>query len=247
MSLPEVKTITAVVGTLSVSAVYNTGVTFGVIGAIGAEWQKPSAAMLSLRFTGQALGGGLAAGADVVWDWRDGSWWVAPTGDFGLVPTSLFGPQRRTGGQATFGFVYDMSSVSDLEQSNITAAWPASILHLMPRMFLPNRGWGALTQLAKNSKNPRWRHLSLLFGYSSVPYWQFGLRNNSFASLAGWTGKFERLETLLGGLSSGVSTASWLLQRALESKSLVQSLIDNTGDEPKNLDSLYDVVSALNR
>lgn len=192
-----------------------------------------------MRANANAIGGTVGGGADIAYDFHTSSWWIALTAEFGLSPVSIFRPQQGVGGMAAFGFVYEMNSVHDLTGSGIVASIPVSILHLLPRSFLPGRAWGALTQLAKNSSNTRWKHLSLAFGYAGPSYWQFALRNNSFASTASITGEFYPL-------SQFSSYQPLLYQAATSAIGKVQAIIGNTNYIISNLDDLSNLVTTLN-
>ncbi len=171
-------------------------VTLGFFQATGLA-EQADGVLASLRVNGSAIGGTLGGGLDIYLDARTERVSVALAAEAGLNPVSIFVPQRGFGGSVTAGFAYGVSDPQELAGRAVMAAWPLSVIHLLPRSLVRgNKAWGMLSQLAKNAKSRHGYSVTLGLSTSGPAYFQVGPRSNYFASLVGFTDDFHDIGTI---------------------------------------------------
>ena len=161
----------------------------------------------SVRGNYSRLGGTIGGGFDIIYENRSSSWWVALAGEYGTSPVSVFVPQRGFGLNVMAGPVFGMSNPQDMSGAGVQAVWPASVLHLLPGVLSSaNKAWGAMTQLAKRSKNVKMTDAAYALGVSTSgpSFFQVGMRSNSFSSMCSRTGQFHRINDVSESLSATV-------------------------------------------
>jgi RHS repeat-associated protein len=194
----------------------------------------------SVRGNYKAVGGTIGGGFDLIYEKKGSSWWVALVGEFGTSPVSIFVRQRGAGVNVMAGPVFGMSDPQEMSGAGVQAVWPGSVLHLLPGgFFKANKAWGAMTQLAKRSKNAKLTDTAFALGVSTSgpSFFQVGLRNNSFSSLYSRTGQYYRVNEVSELLGSAVKDitdkASSVLSYGLD------SLVENA-------DQFLDMLNGLN-
>jgi len=194
MSLMSLNTSIAVVGILTTTS--NIGITF-LAGSFASEdvasengSKLPHVAILSFGASGGSGGAMAEGGADVIIDFSKGKAWVYGSFGVGLSPITLFNKFKSAGLTKSVGAVWNFHNPKDWSGLSLSANWPVSILHLLPRaMFSDNRMWGAMTQLANRSHNAKATDITVSVGVStSGPVaLKLAWRSNSFSSAAGYT------------------------------------------------------------
>ena len=202
-SLCELGITISVISTLSLNVL--TSIT--AVGNMALSNYKIDGWYFSVRGNYSAIGGTIGGGFDIIYENRNSTWWVALTGEFGTSPVSVFVPQRGFGMNVMAGPIFGMSNPQDMSGAGVQAVWPASILHLLPgTLFSSNKAWGAMTQLAKRSKNVNVSDAAFALGVSTSgpSFFQVGLRSNSFSSVYSQASQYYRVSDVSMSLATAV-------------------------------------------
>ncbi len=202
----------AVVSTL----LFNATVGYFAANHSSATSVLPDAGIVSVRPLGiHGMGGIGLLGADVVW--HHGKVWWAIVGEYGLDPLSIFATQRGGAWSASFGAIWGLQNIQQLEGDGFNSSYPISAINLMPRSLLPSFAWGFMSQVAKLAKTPKWRHWTINLGLStSGPVSvTFGPRQSSFTGTISYTRPyrvlFDPADLLsLVGTNSGAQVSGFL-------------------------------------
>jgi hypothetical protein len=151
---------------------------------------KPDAAIISVSESLQTRGAGADFGFDIVYHFKSQRMYAYVVGSVGLAPLSYFKNFRNSHGPSfTAGFIWNMNSPEEWSGEGLTATWPLSVAHLLPRALFGGRNaiWGMMTQLAKREHNIRTSDIAVQVGISTSgpAFLKVGPRSNFFAAQAG--------------------------------------------------------------
>ena len=209
-SIGNVMTTVAILGVLT--GIFNTAIT-GVTIAYGSQDEdgKPDGAIMSVSEVLGTRGFAAEGGFDIIWHRATRKFYAFVFGAGGFSPLSYFRRFRNSHGPSVgIGAIYNMNSINEWSGTGMTATWPLSVIHLLPKaMFSKSKMWGALSQLAKKEHNIRNSNFAVQFQFSSSgpAAWKLAFRSNSFTSEGGLTSRpidlqsvGESLGELLGPL-----------------------------------------------
>ena len=209
-SIGNVMTTVSIMGVLtSISNLAITGV--GVAFTAEDKDGEPDGVIMSVSEVLGARGFAGEGGFDIIWDLKKHKPYAFLYGAAGLSPITYFKNFNGSHGPSvSIGFVYNMSFIKDWSGTGMTATWPLSTIHLLPKaLFSQNKMWGLMTQLAKREHNVRLRDavIQTQISTSGPAAWKLGVRSNSFMSTGGYTSSpidlssvGESLGNLLGPL-----------------------------------------------
>jgi RHS repeat-associated protein len=231
-SIGNVMTTVAIIGVLT--GIFNTAIS-GVSLAYASEDDDviPDGAIMSVSEVFGTHGFVGEGGFDIIWERKSRKLYAFLFGAAGFSPLSYFGRFRNSlAPSATVGLIYNMNSINDWSGTGMTASWPLSIIHLLPRaMFSKNKMWGALTQLAKTEHNIKNSHWTVQFQFSSSgpAAFKIGPRSNSFTSTGGLASRpfdlqsiGQSLGELLGPLYAKVMQLHTVCDNVGNAKNLAQ-------------------------
>lgn len=225
MSFMNLGQAVAVMGSLTTLA--NIGITaLGFAAMSNHDDYDPDGAIVSVGFSMASRGFGADLGFDIIYERRTGDIYVYFTGAATLAPLSLFKGHRGAPLSMTAGPIFNMNSAREMQGWGLTATWPASVTGRILKAMIPSKKlkmWGAITTLAKKTKNPKWKHMVVQFGLStSGPgFFKVGLRSNSFTAGGGYAKELYHLRDLPSRLKKMLSGVNF-------------SAISSIVDDPEN-------------